>query len=213
MTDTVPIAADTLISGAILVTMDESRTVIRDGALAVAGDRIVAIGPRETVERGVAARERIDGRRFVITPGFVNGHIHITETLLKNVVAEELPFDEAIWKWLVPLYHSHSAREQRLSAQLAVLGMLRNGTTCFLEAGTLLDLDAVVDGLAESGIRGRVGRWVQDRAFAPDDDQTTMTDTAIAALEDELRRHPNADGRLISAWPLLIGHTTCTDTL
>lgn len=213
MTPTVPIAVDTLISGAIIVTMDEGRSVLRDGALAIARDRIAAVGPRDTVERGVVARERIDGARFVITPGFVNGHIHLTETLLKNAIAEEIPFDEAIWNWLVPLYHSHSPQEQRLSAQLAALGMLRNGTTCFLEAGTLLDLDAVVVALAESGIRGRVGRWVQDRAFAPGDDQTAMTDAAIAALEDELRRHPNADGRLISAWPLLIGHMTCTDTL
>ena len=213
MSEVQPIPADTLIVGATLVTMDAGRRVIEDGALAIAGDRIVAAGPRHEVEPVVRARERIDGRRFVMTPGFVNGHVHVTETLLKNLIREDMAFDEAIWGWLVPLYHSHTPEEQRIAAQLAAVSMLRNGTTCFLEAGTLLDLDAAVDGLAETGIRGRVGRWVQDRAFDPADDQSAMTDAAIASLQDELDRHPGAGGRLISAWPLLIGHMTATDTL
>ncbi|MGI4744660.1 MAG: amidohydrolase family protein [Janthinobacterium lividum] len=213
MTQHAPIAADTLITGATIVTMDAGRRVIVDGALAIGGDRIVAVGARETVEAAVVAREHVDGRRFVMTPGFINGHIHVTETLLKNLLPENLDFDEAIWRWIVPMYRSHSAGEQRIAAQLAALGMLRSGTTCFLEAGTILDLDEVVDALAATGIRGRVGRWTQDRAFDSVQDQTRLTDEAIAGLEAELDRHPGTDGRLISAWPVLVGHNTCTDAL
>ena len=116
MSEVQPIPADTLIVGATLVTMDAGRRVIEDGALAIAGDRIVAVGPRHEVEPVVRARERIDGRRFVMTPGFVNGHVHVTETLLKNLIREDMAFDEAIWGWLVPLYHSHTPEEQRIAA-------------------------------------------------------------------------------------------------
>lgn len=161
-------AVDLLIGGATLVTMDTERHIIVDGALAIRGDRIVHVGKRADIERRVSSRQRIDGRRFVITPGFVNGHIHVTgEPLTRGYVPDDIDFAENVFRWLIPLYHTHTPAEERLSAQLAALEMLRTGTTCFLEAGTILDLDAVVDGLMGVGIRARVGQWVQDRAFDP----------------------------------------------
>jgi 5-methylthioadenosine/S-adenosylhomocysteine deaminase len=204
------IVADTLIAGATLVTLDETRRVIIDGAVAIAGDRIAAIGKRDEILPQVTARETIDGRRFVVTPGFVNGHIHTTETLVKGFIPENLPFDEGIWRWSVPLYEIQTPEEQRLAAQLAAVSMLRSGTTCFLEAGTILDLDPVFEALDETGIRGRVGRWVLDRAFAGED-QAALTDRALKALEDELVRYPGE--QRLAAWPLLIGHNTITDAL
>ena len=203
---------DTLIAGATIITLDATRRVITDGAIAFAGDRIAAIGKRTDVEAQCAARKTIDGRRFVATPGFVNGHVHLTETLLKGFMPEALPFDESLMRWVVPLYEGNSPADQALAARLAVLAMLKTGTTCFLEAGTLLAFEAVTDAIADTGIRGRVGTWAQDRAFAPGDDQTALTDKALRALEAALARYP-ADGRLIAAWPLLIGHNTNTDAL
>ncbi|HEY0269450.1 MAG TPA: amidohydrolase family protein [Sphingomonas sp.] len=203
---------DTLISGATIVSMDESRRVITDGAIAIAGDRIAAIGKRADVEAECRAAETIDGRRFVATPGFVNGHVHLTETLLKGFMPEALPFDEALMRWVIPLYEGNSPADQAIAARLAILTMLKTGTTCFLEAGTVLAFEAVTDAIADTGIRGRVGTWAQDRAFAPGDDQAALTDKALRALEAALARYP-ADGRLIAAWPLLIGHNTNTDAL
>jgi 5-methylthioadenosine/S-adenosylhomocysteine deaminase len=205
------IAADTLIVGATLVTLDETRRIIVDGAVAIAGDRIAALGKRADILPQIEAREVVDGRRFVATPGFVNGHIHATETLVKGFIPENLPFDEGIWRWSVPLYEIQSPEEQCLAAQLAAVSMLRTGTTCFLEAGTILALDPVFEALHETGIRGRIGRWVLDRAFAGED-QAALTDQALEALEDELRRYPAA-GQRLAAWPLLIGHNTITDAL
>jgi cytosine/adenosine deaminase-related metal-dependent hydrolase len=207
------VAADTLIVGATIVTMDAERRVITDGAIAIAGDRIAAVGKRAEVEPVFDARAIIDGRRFVISPGFINGHVHTTEVLIKGYMPENLGFEEAIWRWVVPLYEDHSAGEQRISAQLAAVSMLRSGTTCFLEAGTVIALDAVFDALVETGIRGRVGQWVLDRAFSPDQDQTAMTDRALRILEQELVRYPGRDGQRLAAWPLLIGHNTNTDAL
>jgi cytosine/adenosine deaminase-related metal-dependent hydrolase len=206
------IEADTLVAGAMLVTMDATRRVIRDGALAMAGGRIVAVGPRDQVEGQVRAREVVDGRGFVGTPGFVNGHVHLTETLLRNFLPEHLPFDEGLNQWVIPLYHGHTPREQALAARLAALTMLKSGTTTFLEAGTILAFDEVAAALEPVGIRGRIGRWCMDRAFAPDDDQTALTDKAIAAIEADLAALPD-DGRLIAAWPLLVGHMTNTAPL
>lgn len=202
---------DTLISGVTIVSMDETRRVITDGAIAIVADRIAAIGKRGDLEACVA-RVTIDGRGFVATPGFVNGHVHLTETLLKGFMPEALPFDEALTRWVIPLYEGQSAADQVIGARLAVLAMLKTGTTCFLEAGTLLAFEAVTDAIADTGIRGRVGTWAQDRAFAPDDDQVLLTDRALRGLEAALARYPD-NGGLIAAWPLLIGHNTGSDAL
>jgi cytosine/adenosine deaminase-related metal-dependent hydrolase len=161
----------------------------------------------------VEAREVIDGRRFVMTPGFINGHVHVTEPLLKGFLPENLDFGESVWKWTVPLYESHSPEEQAIAARLAALSMLRTGTTCFLEAATVFALDDVIEALDGTGIRGRLGGWMLDRAFSPDQDQTALTDQALRALDDQMARYPGGDGQRLAAWPLLIGHNTATDAL
>ena len=204
---------DTLISGATIITMDAERRVITDGAVAILGDRIAAVGKHMDVEAAVTAKERIDGRRFVITPGFVNGHVHLTETLIKGFQPEALPFDEGLLRWTIPLYEGQTPDEQALGAKLAILSMLRTGTTCFVEAGTMIAFDAVTDAILETGIRGRVGAWVLDRAFAPDADQAALTEKALAALERELDRYPAGAADRIGAWPILIGHNTNSDAL
>ncbi|NMN06675.1 cytosine/adenosine deaminase-related metal-dependent hydrolase [Novosphingobium sp. SG919] len=203
---------NTLVTGAMLVTMDAQRRVIRDGAVAMAEGRIVAVGPSAEVAAKVAPREVIDAHGFVATPGFVNAHVHLTETLLRNFLPEALPFDEGLNQWVIPLYQGHTPEEQAIAARLAVLAMLKTGTTTFLEAGTLIAFDAVAQALEGTGIRGRIGRWCMDRAFAPGDDQAALTRAALDAFETDLAAWPD-DGRLIAAWPLLVGHMTNTAEL
>jgi cytosine/adenosine deaminase-related metal-dependent hydrolase len=203
--------ADTLIEHALVVTMNGSREVITDGAVATRGSEIVAVG--KTGEVAVDAPEVIDGRRFVVTPGMVNTHIHITgEPLTRGYVPDDTPFEENVFAWLCPLYSVYTEDEERLSGQLAAAEMLRSGTTSFLEAGTVRFVDAVVDGLVEIGIRGRVGKWVWDLPPEPAVYQQT-TDEAIANLDKTLAAHRHVAGGRIQAWSMIVGHTTCTDEL
>lgn len=205
---------DLLVRNAWIVTMDDARTIYRDGAIAIAGDRIVAVGRSAEVEAAVNPRETIDGRRFVVTPGFVNCHIHVTgEPITRGYMPDDLDWRANVYDWLIPTYLAQTPADERLSAQLAALEMLRSGATCFVEAGTILDLAAVTDGLAESGIRARVGGWLQDRAFAPGDDQAALTMDAIDKMAAQVDRYACADDRLIGAWPILVGHNSATDTL
>ncbi|WP_413630251.1 amidohydrolase family protein [Novosphingobium sp. KCTC 2891] len=194
--------------------MDDERRIFRSGALAVTGDRIVAVGPSDDVARAVSAKETIDGSRFVLTPGFVNCHVHITgEPITRGYVPDDTDWRTNVFDWLIPTYMAQTPEDERLSAQLAAVEMLRTGTTCFIEAGTIMDLSGVVDVLGAIGIRGRLGQWVQDRAFAPDDDQAALTAAAIARLEDQIAQFPAAGDPLLAAWPCLVGHNTATDDL
>ena len=211
---TEPIACDLLIKGWYVVTMNERRDIIRDGAVAVDGTNILAVGKARDLEAVYAPKRVAGGDRFVVTPGMVNSHIHITgEPLTRGYVPDDTPFEENVFEWLCPLYSMYTPEEEKLSAQLAAAEMLRSGTTCFLEAGTIRFVDEVVEGLTETGIRGRVGRWIWDLPPEPDVYRQN-TDEAIANLQAVLEAYPsNGSDPLISAWSILVGHTTCSDPL
>ena len=149
-----------LITGSQVVTMNATRDVIRDGAVLVQGDRIVEVGKASDLTSRYPEAAIVGGDHFVVTPGMVNSHIHITgEPLTRGYVPDDTPFEENVFVWLCRLYSVYTAAEERLSAQLAAVEMLKSGTTSFLEAGTIRFLDEVIDGLVEVGIRARVGRW------------------------------------------------------
>ena len=204
---------DLLIKGWYVVTMNATRDIIRDGAVAVRGSQIVDVGKAADLEARYDAARTVGGDRFVVTPGLVNTHIHITgEPLTRGYVPDDTPFEENVFMWLCPLYSVYSAEEERLSGQLAAVEMLKSGTTSFLEAGTIRFLDEVIDGLNEAGIRGRVGRWVWDLPPEPSVYKQD-TDQAIAFLERQLEQHRGTSNDRVSAWSILVGHTTASDPL
>ncbi|MFP5488654.1 MAG: amidohydrolase family protein, partial [Acidimicrobiia bacterium] len=191
---------DLIIDGWQVVTMNERRDIIRHGAVAVRAGRIVAVDKASVVHAEYTAARTIGGDRFVVTPGMVNSHIHITgEPLTRGYVPDDTPFVENVFMWLCPLYSVFTAEEERLSGQLAAVEMLKSGTTSFLEAGTIRFLDEVVDGLQEVGIRGRVGRWVWDLPPEPSVYQQ-RTDEAIEHLRRQLDQYPAGPDDRVGAW-------------
>ena len=212
MTDQ-PKPIDLLVHGWYVVTMNPTRDIIRNGALAITGDAIVDVGKTADLLRRYTPARTIGGDRFVVTPGMVNTHIHITgEPMTRGYVPDDTPFVENVFEWLTPLYSLFDAPEERASAQLAAAEMLRSGTTTFLEAGTVRFLDEVIDGLVETGIRGRVGRWAWDLPPEPSVYRQS-TDAAIGQLEHQLDVHRAHGNGRIAAWSILVGHNTCSDPL
>ncbi|MFK8024211.1 MAG: amidohydrolase family protein [Ilumatobacter sp.] len=208
-----PIEIDVLVDAWYVVTMNETRDIIRNGSVAVDDGRIVDVGKTADLEQKYSAKRRVGGDRFVLAPGMVNTHIHITgEPLTRGYVPDDTPFEENVFVWLTNLYAVYGAEDERCSAQLAATEMLRSGTTSFLEAGTIRFLPEVLDGLAEVGIRGRLGSWVWDLPPQPDVYHQS-TDQAIERLRSQLDEYKSvADGRL-GTWATIVGHTTCSDPL
>ena len=181
---------DTIVDGWYVVTMNPSRDIIHYGSVALRDGVVVAVEPTLRSTRDIVADRRLGGARFVVTPGLVNSHIHITgEPLTRGYVPDDTPFEENVFGWLCPLYAAHGPADERISAQLAATEMLRTGTTTFLEAGTIRFLDEVFEGLAATGIRGRLSRWVWD--LPPDPDvYRQRTDEAIGHLQAPTRVLP-----------------------
>ena len=202
-----------LIVGSQVVTMNATRDIIRNGAVLIQGDRIVEVGKASDIAARHPQATRVGGDHFVVTPGLVNTHIHITgEPLTRGYVPDDTPFEENVFVWLCRLYSVYTAAEERLSAQLAAVEMLKSGTTTFLEAGTIRFPDEVIDGLVEVGIRGRVGRWVWDLPPEPGVYRQS-TETAIGHLQRQLTDLKSVANDRIGTWSIVVGHTTCSDPL
>src|SRR5829696_762912 len=65
-----------LISGGTVVTMDESGTVVSNGAIAIDGSAIVAVGTAGDLDAKYSARDHIDARGQIVMPGLINTHTH-----------------------------------------------------------------------------------------------------------------------------------------
>jgi cytosine/adenosine deaminase-related metal-dependent hydrolase len=107
---------------------------IADGAVAIAGDRIAAVGPREELQARYADA-RVRQWRGVLTPGLVNAHTHLEFTDFADLAATGMPFHE----WIRELI----ARKQKFtpsmwleSARRGVHQLLRAGTTCVADIVT-----------------------------------------------------------------------------
>jgi 5-methylthioadenosine/S-adenosylhomocysteine deaminase len=76
---------DLLIDGGTVITVDRERRVIEHGAVAVRGDRIVAVGPSAELRARFDAAETIDARRMAVLPGLIDSHAHAGHALLKTI--------------------------------------------------------------------------------------------------------------------------------
>ncbi|MCV2873893.1 amidohydrolase [Defluviimonas sp. WL0050] len=95
---TFPTRVETLIINARILTMDAAFTEIADGALAIAGGRIAALGPKAAAE-GVTADRVIDAKGGLVLPGLINTHCHAAMTLFRGL-ADDRPLDgflQTVW--------------------------------------------------------------------------------------------------------------------
>ncbi|MEO3472571.1 amidohydrolase family protein [Roseomonas sp. CAU 1739] len=119
--------ADLIIAGGTVITMDGGRRVIEDGAVAVSGDTIAAVGPRAEVEAAHAAPRRIDARGKAILPGLIDGHAHAGHGLVKTMGSG----DSEAWSEACRVIYTLASPPSfwRAEAALAGLELLKFGVT------------------------------------------------------------------------------------
>lgn len=151
-------AIDLVVEGKYVLTMDEEMTVIPDGAVAVDGGMIVALGPVAEINARYAATEHLQGANRVVMPGLVNGHSHAAMTLLRGV-ADDLELMTWLNDYIFPAEVEFvDAEFVRIGTELACWEMIRGGTTTFVDMYYYPDVIAeVVD---DCGMRALVSTTV-----------------------------------------------------
>ena len=84
--------AETLLTNAIVLTMDDELTQFDPGAVAISGDSILAVGTDQDLRKAYTAKQVIDCEGKVVMPGLVNAHTHVPMTLLRGL-ADDLRLD------------------------------------------------------------------------------------------------------------------------
>jgi cytosine/adenosine deaminase-related metal-dependent hydrolase len=141
----------TVISGATVVSMDDSIGVLVDAYIVVDGDRIVDVrtGP-------VPDGDTIDGRGFIVVPGFVNAHLHTWQTALRSIASNWTLLEYFRWTH-VGLATFFTPDDIYQGTLAGALNQLDNGTTTLTDwchnNPTPQHTDAAVDALDHSGIR------------------------------------------------------------
>ena len=122
---------DILLAHGSVLTMDESFTLIPDGAVAITGNIISAIGPAEELLRSLQAKEVVDCSDTAILPGLINAHTHAPMTLLRGL-ADDLRLDVWLYGYMMPVERQFVDTDFcRLGTRLACAEMIRSGITCF----------------------------------------------------------------------------------
>jgi 5-methylthioadenosine/S-adenosylhomocysteine deaminase len=171
-----------LISGGTVVPMDPSHRVIEDGAVAIVGDSIAAVGASAELEARFAPAERIDAHGQWILPGLINGHTHVPMVLFRGI-AEDLPLNDWLHQRIFPAESRNVTKEfVETGTRLGILEMLRAGTTTYVDMYYFED--AIAEVTNQAGMRGVLGESVLD---FPVPDNKTPAD-AFGYTERFIRR-------------------------
>jgi 5-methylthioadenosine/S-adenosylhomocysteine deaminase len=193
---------DLLISGGTLVTMDGDRLILEDGALAIKGDSIAAIGFGSELENKYTAAQIIDARGKLVLPGFINGHTHVPMTLFRGL-HDDVTLDDWLRKYIFPAEAKNVTEEfVRWGTRLAAAEQIRGGITTF--ADMYYFEDAVAEETKAAGMRGVLGETIIDFPAPDNKDESQM----LAYTEKFLQRWQNDP--LIHAAPAPHSIYTCS---
>ena len=193
-----------------IVTMDPERRIVADGSVVITGNRISQVGKSAELADAVAG-QTIDGSGMVLTPGFVNGHMHISYAhaarglFPDDLGAEYLPN-------VFRLQQAMSADDEYATSMLAIVELLKYGTTTFIDPGTTTHLEHCMTAYDQAGCRIVIGRNVQDRPN-PLNLPVYGTDEAIRETEDVVALAAGRSSELVTAWSMPFSAEFCTPEL
>ncbi len=139
----------------VLVTMDDERREIADGALFVRDHVIEAVGV--TSDLPATADEVLDLRDQVVLPGLVNTHHHMYQSLTRAIIDGQ---NQELFGWLrtlYPIWAGLTAEAVYVSAKLAAAELILSGCTTSSDHLYIFPNDVTLDdeirGVQETGLR------------------------------------------------------------
>ena len=150
--------ADSIWSARYAITEDAQRRVIENGAVAIRGERILAVGARAEIDSRFSARQRLDRPDAILAPGLINTHTHAAMSLFRGIAD-----DKNLQNWLTNFIFPAEAKNVtpdfvRWGTRLGCLEMLLGGTTTFTDMYYFEDVVAEV--AKEAGMRGVLGQTI-----------------------------------------------------
>lgn len=193
-----------------ILTVDTERRIVRDGSILVRDGRIAEVGKASDMESTPADRV-IDASEMVVTPGMLNGHAHISYAhATRGIFPDTLGPD-----YLPNVFRLQGELDEDAeycTSLLAIVEMLKGGTTCFMDPGSTKFLDACMDAYEQSGCRVIVGTHVTDKPN-PVNLPQYETAQAVSIMESTIREYDHRLDDRVRAWAMPFDASYSTDEL
>lgn len=191
--------------------MDEQRRILTDAAIVIDQQKILAVGNSEALTTQYPNADRLDGTDMVAIPGLIDAHCHADQSLLRGLGDKMhwIPFIDDV---IVPYLATRDPADGVLANTLAMMEMLRGGTTCFVSPNVdpRDDYEALTGAVGRLGIRAVLGRFIMP-ADGPDNPDTARQTVADAAAV--MRQWHQSQGGLVSLWFGLMVPRVAGDTV
>ena len=148
-------------NGFVLTMTGEGVGMIEDGAVAIVGNEIVAVGKTGDLAREHGGAERVfDAKGKAVLPGFVDAHVHTSNTI-KRGMGQDIPEIEWMLKTAAPFTPYTTQEHSIKGTALGVLEEIMAGTTCIGEIGG--DMAPVAEKVfAPSGVRAHLANTINE---------------------------------------------------
>ncbi|HIH18411.1 TPA: amidohydrolase [Candidatus Micrarchaeota archaeon] len=147
------------------------------------------------------AEEKLDASGKLLIPGLINTHTHAAMTLFRGIAE-----DMELAKWLSSVRRAEmlvTPPQIRAGTDLAILEMIRSGTTCFSDM--YFHMDEVAASVLESGMRAVLGYSMVDGGNAAGTQQSAnekKMNSELSIAEKFVKDwHGKAEGRITSSIP------------
>ena len=186
----------------IVVTMDDARRELEGADILIRGGIIAEIGPNVHAPDA----EIVNARGGVVTPGLVNTHHHLYQTLTRAVPGGQ---DALLFGWLqtlYPIWAEFGPEEMFISAQIGLAELALSGCTMTSDHLYLYPngarLDDTIAAAQEVGLRfhptrGAMSIGESDGGLPPDrlvEDETTILEDSIRVID---AHHDPRDGAMV----------------
>ncbi|MCX7640431.1 MAG: amidohydrolase [Pyrinomonadaceae bacterium] len=160
--------ADLLIFGGTVVTMNQNREIIEDGAIAIKNGNIVAVGKSSKLRSLYKAKLTINASGRVVIPGLINTHTHIPMVLFRGI-ADDMDLQDWLTNYIFPA-EAKNVNEDfvRAGTRLGLAELIKGGTTTYCDMYYFED--AIAEETAKAGVRAILGETLID--FPAPDNKT-----------------------------------------
>lgn len=149
-----------IIRGGTVVTMNAEKQVIENGAVAIKGGKILAVGGSAEVLAKYSSRQIVNAQGKLVIPGLINTHTHVPMSLFRGL-GDDLDLQQWLTKYIFPA-EAKNVNEQfvRAGTRLGLAEMIRGGTTTYCDMYYFED--AIAEETSKAGMRGVLGETVID---------------------------------------------------
>ena len=182
-----------------VITMDGERRIIKDGSILVENDRIAAVDKTINTSQ-LEVNKVINAKDMVVTPGFINGHCHISYAhATRGIFPDDLGNDYLVN--VFRLQDSMSSKEEFLTSLLAITELLSYGTPTIVDPGSTKHVDICMEAYEQTGVRLITGIQVTDREN-PYRMNVYSHDEALQTTESFITQYNGALEGKLHAWAM-----------